>query len=98
MLTLPILAPPRFSEANSSIIGAILRHGPHQGAQKSTSTGSALLSTSFWKLVSVISSTFAAAMFILRLASSWAGIRLAGNYSAAADRFVIVKTGQRGRQ
>src|SRR5688572_9508732 len=37
----------------SSRIGWTTRHGPHQGAQKSTSTGSPASSTSAWKLLSV---------------------------------------------
>ena len=41
-----------YSTASSSISGAIMRHGPHQGAQKSTITGTGLLSTSSSKVVS----------------------------------------------
>src|SRR5258708_4303991 len=40
ILTLPFIVP-----AISSSAGAIMRHGPHHSAQKSTTTGSALLST-----------------------------------------------------
>src|SRR5215218_3395723 len=39
----------------SSRIGATMRHGPHHGAQKSTSTGVSASRTSAWKLVSVTS-------------------------------------------
>src|SRR3954470_23371838 len=43
------------SAAISSRIGATTRHGPHHGAQKSTSTGWSASMTSAWKLVSVTS-------------------------------------------
>lgn len=36
---------PLYSSANSSTKGAIIRHGPHHGAQKSTSTGTSLFRT-----------------------------------------------------
>src|SRR3954454_765110 len=42
-------------EAISSRTGATTRHGPHHGAQKSTSTGVTDSMTSAWKLVSVTS-------------------------------------------
>src|SRR5437762_1730564 len=45
---------PRSWEISSST-GATMRHGPHQGAQKSTSTGSSASMTSAWKLESVTS-------------------------------------------
>src|SRR3954464_11140925 len=41
------------SAAISSSTGATTRQGPHQAAQKSTSTGLSDSSTSAWKLVSV---------------------------------------------
>src|SRR5438132_1243630 len=43
------------SEAISSSTGATTRHGPHHGAQKSTSTGLPDSMTSAWKLLSVTS-------------------------------------------
>src|SRR4051794_15016853 len=43
------------SAAISSRTGATTRHGPHQGAQKSTRTGPSASRTSAWKLVSVTS-------------------------------------------
>src|SRR4051812_23449138 len=43
------------SAAISSSTGATTRHGPHQGAQKSTRTGPSASRTSAWKLVSVTS-------------------------------------------
>lgn len=42
-LTFPIVSLPSSSVAISSRIGAIALQGPHQGAQKSTSTGWSLL-------------------------------------------------------
>src|ERR1019366_2649122 len=39
MLTLPILILPSYSSASSSSSGAIILHGPHHSAQKSTRTG-----------------------------------------------------------
>src|SRR5215211_1744333 len=54
ILTLPFIVP-----AISSSAGAIMRHGPHHSAQKSTTTGSVLLSTSVSK---VASDTFATPM------------------------------------
>src|SRR5262245_37007915 len=44
---------PAISNANSSIAGAMIRHGPHHGAHASTSTGSGDRSTSPEKLASV---------------------------------------------
>src|SRR5688500_1490700 len=41
------------SPAISSSTGATTRHGPHQGAQKSTRTGCSDSSTSAWKFASV---------------------------------------------
>ena len=40
-----------------STTGAIMRHGPHHSAQKSTSTGFSFSRTVPWKLSAVISST-----------------------------------------
>src|SRR5208283_1623054 len=39
MFTLPIITLPSYSSASSSRSGAIILHGPHHSAQKSTSTG-----------------------------------------------------------
>src|SRR5207248_1435381 len=44
------------------MVGASIRHGPHQGAQKSTITGTWLLTTSFSQLADVSSTTFALAI------------------------------------
>lgn len=45
MFTLQHLILPTYSLASSSITGAIILHGPHHGAQNSTSTGASLPST-----------------------------------------------------
>src|SRR4030042_2459382 len=42
---------PLYSLANSSTMGATALHGPHQGAQKSTSTGICEFKTAFSKLL-----------------------------------------------
>ena len=49
-LTALILSP--YSTASSSIKGAIMRHGPHHGAQKSTMTGTELSKTSSFQFPS----------------------------------------------
>ena len=46
---------PSYSSASWSIRGAIIRQGPHQGAQKSTRTGMSLLRTSSSNVASVAS-------------------------------------------
>src|SRR5438067_3907845 len=53
MSSFPTFSLPLYSEASWSTRGAIARQGPHQAAQKSTSTGSPEARTSFWKLSSV---------------------------------------------
>jgi len=45
VLILAITARPWYLTANSSTMGAIMRHGPHQGAQKSTITGTGEFNT-----------------------------------------------------
>ena len=45
---------PAYSEATSSTIGAIILHGPHHSAQKSTSTGLSDFNTSASKEASLI--------------------------------------------
>src|SRR5436309_11955915 len=45
MLTLATFSLPAYEVATSSSIGAIILHGPHHSAQKSTSTGSLDFST-----------------------------------------------------
>src|SRR4051794_35847263 len=53
MLSLAIVSLSPCSAAISSRTGATILHGPHHSAQKSTSTGLSLPSTSLAKLVSV---------------------------------------------
>src|SRR3954447_16731412 len=48
------------SSLSSSRLGAMIRQGPHHGAQKSTSVGVSDSSTSAWKLESVTSGMFPA--------------------------------------
>src|SRR5215831_20856187 len=52
---LPTFTLPWYSVANSSTIGAMARHGPHQVAQKSISTGLSDFNTSASKFASVTS-------------------------------------------
>src|SRR6266567_6392799 len=52
---LPTLILPAYSVASSSTIGAMARQGPHQAAQKSTSTGVSDFRTSWSKFESVTS-------------------------------------------
>src|SRR4051812_8601723 len=54
-LSLTIFSASPRSPAICSRIGATMRHGPHQGAQKSTRTGVSASRTSAWKLLSVTS-------------------------------------------
>src|SRR5690348_10751746 len=49
ILILAIVTLPLNSPASSSSAGAIMRHGPHHSAQKSTTTGFLELRTSAWK-------------------------------------------------
>ena len=44
---------PLYSTASSSMMGAIMRQGPHQGAQKSTRTGTSALRTASSQVASV---------------------------------------------
>ena len=53
-LTLVTRRAPAFSRAISSSSGAIILHGPHQGAQKSTSTGTGDWTTARSKLSSLM--------------------------------------------
>src|SRR5450755_3372979 len=68
MLSLTTLRVSPRSVAISSTTGDTRRHGPHHGAQKSTSTGTSDSMTSAWKLLSVTSVT-GPAMFIFLLGS-----------------------------
>src|SRR5690349_840076 len=61
-LSLPTLTLPWNWLATRSMVGPSMRHGPHQAAQKSTTTGTSDCSTSFCQLSLVNSITFVAAM------------------------------------
>src|SRR4029077_7921449 len=56
-LSLTILTLPLSDLEISSSAGAIMRHGPHHSAQKSTTTGPLALSTSCSNVASVVLST-----------------------------------------
>src|ERR1700752_498255 len=56
-LSLTIFTLPLSELEISSSAGAIIRHGPHHSAQKSTTTGPLALSTSFSNVASVVLST-----------------------------------------
>src|SRR5438477_11091571 len=60
MLTLATVTRPSMSSARSLRNGAIILHGPHHSAQKSTSTGSLALSTTASKLLSLTAVGFIA--------------------------------------
>src|SRR6516162_7106400 len=62
MFILPTFTLPAYLVASSSTAGAIIRHGAHQGAQKSTKTGTFELRTSLSKLSSPKVMTFAFAI------------------------------------
>src|SRR5687767_7712376 len=62
MFTFAILTFPLYSVASSSRTGAIILQGPHHSAQKSTSTGSAELSTASLKFDSLAVITFSEAI------------------------------------
>src|SRR5436305_2057250 len=65
-LTFATLTDSAFSRAISSRSGAIILHGPHHSAQKSTSTGCALLVTSLSKFASLIVTATEFSMNVLR--------------------------------
>src|SRR5690348_13630879 len=62
-LSLTILTLPLSDLEISSSAGAIIRHGPHHSAQKSTTTGSFALSTSLSNVASVTFSTMGGPRF-----------------------------------
>ncbi len=57
---LPTLTLPSYSPASFSMVGASMRQGPHQGAQKSTTTGIGESRTSDFQFPSVNSFTLPA--------------------------------------
>src|SRR3954463_12205565 len=83
------------SEAISSSTGPTTRHGPHQGAQKSTSTGLSDSSTSAWKLLSVTSVRLPA-MWVLRCRGVRGGHVLPARYTkySTADRAGVTAAAQ----
>src|SRR5579871_1706016 len=81
-LTLPTLTRPANWSAMRSTIGVNWRHGPHQGAQKSTSTGCVLWTTSVCQLSDVNSTTFLLAIGISLRTSAGRG-RPVGRASGA---------------
>src|SRR5271154_274286 len=66
ILTLATVSLPALSAARSSRKGAIILHGPHHSAQKSTRTGPSALSTSVSKLLSVTAVGFIASFLSLK--------------------------------
>src|SRR5208282_5463629 len=66
----PILILPRYSVASASTVGVIALQGPHQGAQKSTRTGTSEFSTSWSKEPSVKFSVLSPAMIFVPLLKS----------------------------
>src|SRR5689334_4242578 len=64
-LTFPTTTRPWYSSARAEMVGASARQGPHQGAQKSTTTGLVEASTCCWKLAAV-------SLTMLVLVSCWA--------------------------
>src|SRR5690606_32931129 len=89
------LARPAYSPASSSRAGAIILHGPHQGAQKSTSTGSSEARTVASKSVSLAWMT-AWVTGVSCMGRSgrprWAG-RLAAAVAAKLGRFAADSSG-----
>src|SRR5208282_3566962 len=91
----PILIFPRYSVANASTVGVIALQGPHQGAQKSTRTGTSEFSTSLSKEPSVKFSVLSPAIrdcpFLLNTYDARSAYRDASStysfwYSAAETR------------
>src|SRR5271170_7687257 len=66
---LPILILPWYSVARASTVGVIALQGPHQGAQKSTRTGTSEFSTSWSKEPSVKFSVLSPAIKIVLFCS-----------------------------
>src|SRR5437773_12026863 len=64
VFSFPTFTWPAYSVAMASIVGPMALQGPHQGAQKSTSTGVSDFNTSWSKAPSVKVSVFSAAMFV----------------------------------
>src|SRR5579863_3634282 len=87
VLSFTNLALPVFAAATFSTIGLSMRHGPHQGAQKSTSTGCGLFSTSESKLACVTSGN---ALINLQTLLKLGLLRLAGDLGDLLGLFAEV--------
>src|SRR5262249_58374246 len=72
---LPIVALPLSVPAISSSAGAIMRQGPHQSAQKSTTTGPVAFNTSDSKVVSETLLTAMGKYLVARRPAPWVGDR-----------------------
>src|SRR4029077_8668960 len=87
LLTLTSFSLPGRSVAIFSTVGDTIRQGPHQGAQKSTSTGSALCSTT---------AEYSASPLSVSQGSVWPQLPQCGTPPAAGGtRFVLPQFGQR---
>src|SRR5947207_3005775 len=89
-LTLPTLTLPANWSAILSMVGVSWRHGPHQGAQKSTRTGWAAWATSACQFSDVNSTTF-----LLAIDDSLAigrGARVDRHFSQEAGRQPVAAT------
>ncbi len=80
---------PTYSEASSSIRGAIMRQGPHHGAQKSTRTGISLFKTSVSQVASF--TTPATAQFQSNK-SMWANIPKSEIIPVMTDNDIVAGT------
>src|ERR1035441_5518543 len=76
--TLAIFSLPAYLAATASMIGAIALQGPHHTAQKSTRTGSSLLSTSWSNVASLTSRTPTPDMILLAVSDCIQCTRLPG--------------------
>src|SRR5690606_1413956 len=89
--SLATLSWPSYSLASSSTIGAIILHGPHHSAQKSTSTSSFASSTSDSNVSSVTANGFAILLLLLSLDEfdsahkTWLGRRILRSPAAYFD-------------
>src|SRR6516225_1297553 len=75
MFTLATVSLPANSPASSSSADAIILHGPHHSAQKSTSTGPSAFSTSaenVWSVTGLVFVLIAASIFVHSLGRSGA--------------------------
>src|SRR6266849_6892752 len=95
VFTLPTLTRPANCAAILSMVGASIRQGPHQAAQKSTSTSCSLLTTSWSQFAVVNSLTFSLAMILLPFLD---GSHLSQQGTRTAPAFLIIGTLARSRQ